>query len=63
MASKPLPQLQASKSKRPIETASWASLNREQRLEAISTIFGIWKDHPKAPVDGLAYQEEMRSEW
>jgi hypothetical protein len=36
---------------------------RQKRLQAIDLIFGIWKDHPDIAKDGLAYQEDIRSEW
>lgn len=32
----------------------------EHRTQIRATAFGIWKDHP---VDGLAYQYNIRDEW
>jgi hypothetical protein len=36
---------------------------RQQRLQAISLIAGLWAKRADAPKDGLAYQEALRAEW
>lgn len=64
MASKPSQQLRTD---RQVNLAhgngSWKDLDHQQRLQAISIIFGIWKDRSDMPKDGVDYQENMRSEW
>ena len=45
------------------KTSAQLEEERQKRLQAIDLIFGLWKDRPDAPKDGLALQEELRSEW
>ncbi|WGG51200.1 hypothetical protein [Rugamonas sp. DEMB1] len=36
---------------------------RAQRLAAVMSMHGIWKDDPTKPQDGAEYQREVRAEW
>lgn len=36
---------------------------RARRLKALMPTFGLWKDDPDKPHDGVAYQREVRAEW
>jgi hypothetical protein len=64
MASKPSQQLRTDRQVSPTDgNGSWKDLDHQQRLQAISIIFGIWKDRSETPKDGVGYQEKMRSEW
>lgn len=36
---------------------------RAKRMAAALKVFGMWKDNPDKPQDGVAYQREVRSEW
>jgi hypothetical protein len=35
----------------------------EASKAALAAGFGIWKNYPETPADGLAYQLEVRPEW
>lgn len=36
---------------------------RDARKAAMTHSFGMWKDDPTKPKDGVAYQKKMRAEW
>ncbi|MGV7209159.1 hypothetical protein ACLB1G_15030 [Oxalobacteraceae bacterium A2-2] len=36
---------------------------RNSRKAAMTHSFGMWKDDPTKPKDGVAYQKEIRAEW
>ena len=33
---------------------------RRRRIDALMLMFGLWKGRTDIPIDGLAYQEELR---
>lgn len=39
-----------------------AEMRRQQRMEALKLIAGIWADREDIPADGLEYQRKLRSE-
>jgi hypothetical protein len=44
-------------------TAAASAAARAQRLAAVMSMHGIWKDDPTKPQDGVEYQREVRAEW
>lgn len=36
---------------------------RERRRKAVELAFGLWKDRPGGPIDGVEYQNAIRAEW
>lgn len=36
---------------------------RDARKAAMTHSFGMWKDDPTKPKDGVAFQKKMRAEW
>jgi uridylate kinase len=40
-----------------------ADAARAQRLAAIMSVNGMWKDDPDKPRDAVEYQREIRAEW
>lgn len=49
----------------PKKKTSWLAggAARAQRLAAVMSMHGIWKDDPTKPQDGAEYQREVRAEW
>lgn len=43
--------------------AAASAAARAQRLAAVMSMHGIWKDDPTKPQDGAEYQREVRAEW